>query len=92
MSWPPGTIVVCIDAANILTIKPLVEGAYYTVRRCGIGRNRHGERGLCVYLNEITNHLGRYGLELAYCATRFRIAETTIREIVMVSQKAPVRT
>jgi hypothetical protein len=89
MSWPPGTIVVCVDDSGIWGILPVVKGQYYTVR--GYRMYWNAVEVPNVYLNEVISSLGRDGTEMGYKPRRFRIAETTIREIVMVSQKAPVQ-
>ena len=88
--WPPGTIVVCVDARpprhayDFELSAPLEQGAYYTIKQCYVRNTIHA-----VWLNEITiNRLAGDGNPKGFLATRFRPAEsdhcetTTIKETV----------
>ncbi len=85
--WPPGTIVVCVDASPKAPAKswpfnkPLVEGEYYTVRETCVAPDGVN----CIRVNEIKGRLDSPFWERALAAFRFRPAEsdhneTTIEE------------
>ncbi len=96
MSWPAGTIVVCVDASShnipgvdyephVVVGDPLSEGSYYTIRRAGpydFGMP-HGTRS-AVFLSENTKICG--SMDVPWCATRFRRAESTHSEAGSVRQ------
>ena len=93
--WPPGTIVVCLDASRLLNAvapcsRPLVEGEYYTIREAGT-RLHTGQYVRGVLLNEITRPVHRgTGVEYGFLASRFRPAESTHSESTTVAAQQKV--
>lgn len=91
MSWPVGTIVVCVDARirhpylweMARPSSPLAEGGYYTVR---CTRVSHTE-GEIVHLNEIICRPHPSGNEFGFCPTRFRKAESDHSEAGSIRQE-----
>lgn len=83
MSWPVGTIVVCVDATppyeGWAPCHPLTENAYYTVANSVIGF-RDGAHGPGVVVRELVNPPHPRGGSWSYTASRFRIAESTHTE------------
>ena len=75
MSFKVGDIVVCIDSAGITECAPITEGDYYTIRHSTTSR-RYGNGEKIVYLNERTSKNNIYGIEWAYRASRFILAES----------------
>ena len=94
MSWPVGTLVVCIndahDPSRIIT-GVLSRGSYYVIRRyIGAVMPFSGTRADGVLLQEIRSKPSPLGGEWCFAAKAFRIAETSIREVVTESMKKPV--
>jgi hypothetical protein len=88
MSWPPGTIVVCVDDKGLdledIICGIIIEGNYYTIRET-YANPIHNTNG--VRLNEARGRM--YGTrERGFRASRFRLAETKLNEIVMHHAKA----
>lgn len=85
--WPPGTIVVCVNNKGLSTPskfnKPLQENEYYTIR--DMIKKPFGIR-FGVRLNEIQGEKNHDGVEWAFKAERFRIAESTHDEKEIVCQ------
>lgn len=93
MSWPAGTIVVCIRATDTEDFSPpLIKGAYYTVRQFihGAISTENGAVHSAVYVNETRGPMSWNGTEIALGSTRFRIAESTHSEAGTVRQQEPV--
>lgn len=96
MSWPVGTIVVCVDASPLAypgtTTAELVEGHHYTIRSFF-----EGMQGPAVHLNEIACSL-RYdaprlfGVEAGFRAVRFRLAEGGTCESERARARQPITT
>lgn len=92
--WAPGTIVVCVNdspsadpRAGALAPEWVVRGSYYTVRDCF-----YHVDGYAVRLHEIRCLINPdWGVEQTWCASRFRLAESSHSEAGTVRQQEPVR-
>jgi hypothetical protein len=93
MSWKPGTIVVRIGPTDNTDIirGEMIHGNYYTVRGSRIGVYLDMTLQPSIWVNEVTSCTAPDGTEWSFVSRDFRIAETSVSEIVTLSEKAPAR-
>ncbi len=90
MSWPVGTIVVCVEGSSGTPVHaPIAEGSYYTIR--DIVPPSFSTLGVTgVRLAEIRNPSPPGFTESNYRADRFRSAESAHSEAGTVRAQEPV--
>lgn len=103
MSWPAGTIVVCIDDAPhpriplLFSRGKLVKGDLYTVRKSRPGNFLFGSQSVAVWVNEVTRvvpteYIGtaNHPFDHPFPSDRFRRLESSHSEAGSVRREEPV--